>query len=127
MMAQVLHIFRKDVRHLWPLTLVVLLLMAAHAFFDVRSLPYSPDTYLDVPVFYILTLPLPLGIAFLIARLIFQEALPGDRQFWLTRPYHWPQLLAAKVLFVVLFLNVGLFLSDCYILAAQGFPVVSVL
>jgi hypothetical protein len=103
------------------------LLMAAHAFFDVRSLPYSPDMYLDVPIFYILTLPLPLGIAFLIARLIFEEALPGDRQFWLTRPYRWPELLAAKVLFVVLFLNVGLFLSDCCILAAQGFPVISVL
>jgi hypothetical protein len=127
-MKQVLHIFRKDVGHLWLHVLIVLLLTAAHAVVEVRG---SPVSNLETPginaMSTMLAMLLPLGIWFLISLLIFQEALPGDRQFWLTRPYSWPKLLTSKLLFILVFINVPLFLSDCFILGVQGFPVLSVL
>jgi hypothetical protein len=127
-MQQTLHIFRKDVRHLWPRIVAVLLLMMAHAYFETRRLTiYLPGRGNTNGISTTLDMLLPLSIWFLIAWVAFQEALPGDRQFWLTRPYRWPQLLASKVLFVFVFISIPLFISDCYILAAQGFPVVSVL
>jgi hypothetical protein len=126
-MRQALHIFRKDIRHLWPRAVLVLLLVVIHAFLDVRSLPVQlPQTMRVNTALSALHMLLPLGVWFLIAWVIFQEPLPGDRQFWLTRPYRWPALLASKLLFVLTFVSIPLFLSDCYILGAQGFPVLSV-
>jgi hypothetical protein len=119
-MKRVLHIFRKDVRHLWPSILIVMVLAGMHAVFDVLSWPvYNPETNRTNAIASLLGILLPLGLWFLIAQLIFQEALPGDRQFWLTRPYRWGNLLAAKVLFVFVFGSIPLFLSDCYILGVQ--------
>src|SRR5882724_6313384 len=127
-MSQILHIFRKDLRHLWPQVTVVLLLVAAHAVFDPHTAPVSVREVARVnTIAETLVMLLPLCIAFLIGLLVFQEALVGDRQFWLTRPYYWPKLLAAKILFFLIFFSVPLFLSDCYILGAQGFPVLAVL
>ncbi len=127
-MDQTLHIFRKDLRHLWPRVIAVLLLMMAHAYFEPRRLPiYLSGMRGTNGISTTLDLLLPVAIWFLIAWVIFQEPLSGDRQFWLTRPYRWPQLLASKVLFVFLFISVPLFISECYILAAQGFPVITVL
>ncbi len=119
-MKQVLHIFRKDVRHLWPSILIVMVLVGLHAAFDVLSWPvYFPETNRTNAIASLLGILLPLGLWFLIAQSIFEEALPGDRQFWLTRPYRWGNLLTAKILFVLLFGSVPLFLSDCYILGVQ--------
>ncbi|MGA7411544.1 MAG: hypothetical protein WBW33_13770 [Bryobacteraceae bacterium] len=126
-MKQALHIFRKDVRRLWPRVVIVLVVMVIHAFLDVRSSPVNfPQTARVNTALSVLHMLLPLGIWFLIAWVIFQEPLPGDRQFWLTRPYRWPALLASKVFFVFMFVSVPLLISDCYILGAQNFPVVSV-
>ncbi len=127
-MDQILHIFRKDVRHLWAHISVVLMLIIAHAVFAVRSWPVDVPRIVRINgIASVLIMLLPLGISFLIALLIFQEALPGERQFWLTRPYRWPKLLASKVLFIAVFINVPLFLSDCYVLGAQSFPVFTAL
>lgn len=71
---------------------------------------------------YILAL-LPLAWAVLIARVIHAEALPGQNQFWLTRPYSWKSLLAAKMLFVLAFVTLPLMIADAVIVTAQGFPV----
>jgi hypothetical protein len=126
-MEQVLHILRKDLRHLWPRVLVVLMLITAHAVFEVRGSPVNlPATNRVNAISSLLSMLLPLALCFLIAWAIFEEALPGDRQFWLTRPYRWFQLLVSKVLFVVAFISVPLFLSDCSILGAQGLPVLDV-
>jgi hypothetical protein len=100
--------------------LIVIVLAGLHAVFDVLSWPvYNPETNRTNAIAGLLGILLPLGLWFLIAQLIFQEALPGDRQFWLTRPYRWTNLLAAKILFVVIFGSVPLFLADCYILGVQ--------
>lgn len=79
--------------------------------------------YIDVLTGFILPLVLPLVAWFLIARLIHAEALPGDRQFWITRPYRWGSLLGAKLLFVLVFLNLPMIVADAVILHANGFSV----
>jgi hypothetical protein len=65
----------------------------------------------------------PVALAWLIVTLLHQEALPGDRQFWLTRPYRIGSLMAAKALFVLLFVCASLVAKDCYIVAAHGLPI----
>lgn len=64
---------------------------------------------------------LPVAWWYLITALVHQEPLPGDRQFWVTRPYSWKSLLAAKLVFIFLFVNLTLAVGDCLILTAHGF------
>jgi hypothetical protein len=57
---------------------------------------------------------------YLIACLIYKEQPAGDRQFWVTRPYSWKSLLAAKTLLIVTFINASFLISDIAILSANG-------
>src|SRR5580704_13329656 len=91
---QALHIFRKDVRYLRREISLVLCLVAVFVWTET----HSPD-----PSWVEMLLPVAFG--YLIARLIHAEALPGDRQFWITRPYGWKNLLGAKLLFMFVFVN----------------------
>src|SRR5439155_1011099 len=74
-----------------------------------------------------LTLLLLAAWGFLLALLVLEEPLVGDRQFWITRPYRWPALLAAKLVFAALFIHLPSLLADCAILAARSFSPVAVL
>src|SRR5262249_19848898 len=58
---------------------------------------------------------------YLVALLIHEEALAGARQFWITRPYSWKSLLAAKMLFIAIFVILPAFIADWAILSAGGF------
>jgi hypothetical protein len=125
-MKQALHIFRKDVTHLWPQIAIVLLLVAAFAFCTVRS--NDPVPYQEPQLEFLaglLGVLVPAAYAWLIVTLVHQEALPGDRQFWLTRPYRLGSLLVAKLLSILLFVSASMIAKDCVIVAAQGFPVLS--
>ena len=64
---------------------------------------------------------MPISWCFLIARAVQDESLVGDRQFWVTRPYEWPKLLAAKALLAAVFINVPLFIADVILLDKAGF------
>jgi hypothetical protein len=66
-------------------------------------------------------LMLPLAWWILIARVVYGEILPGDRQFWITRPYRWTSLLGAKLFFIGVFVNLPLLAADVIILRAYGF------
>src|SRR5690348_3994597 len=94
-MRQALHIFRKDARYLWPEICLILALVTVFGW-------SNPDA-IELLVFT--------ATAYLIARLIHAEALPGDRQFWITRPYRWQSLLGAKLLFVLVFVNLPIMLG----------------
>ena len=59
---------------------------------------------------------------FLTIRAVHGEILVGDREFWQTRPYTGVQLLAAKVLFLILCLNVPLLITEIYLLIHAGIP-----
>ena len=125
-MKQALHIFAKDARHLWPQITVALILVAVHAVLDILQSPMQlPETQRLDELEGLASFLLTLAWWSLIAAAIYEEVLPGDRQFWVTRPYSWKYLLAAKVLFIAAFVNIPLLISDCFILAAQGLPVLS--
>jgi hypothetical protein len=121
-MRLILHILGKDVRRLWA-PIVALLAIEATAAFDEIYKHLSDWPILPQSVSQSTLLLLPFAWIFLIAALILQERLPGTRQYWLTRPIGWPTLLAAKLLFVVVFINAVLFVSDCAILFFLHLPI----
>ncbi len=110
-MRQALHIFKKDVRYLrWEIAIFVTL----SAFFAWVQLSASVRMpYPEILLF---------GSAYLVARSVHAEAIPGDTQFWITRPYRWTSLLLAKLLFIVVAVNVPVFLLRLALLVGAGFP-----
>lgn len=117
---QPLHIFRKDLIHLWPETLVVVLLFIAFAAFvpgNWQGSPYAPIVQL---VSFLIHLLLPISWLVLISRLIHDENLVGDRQFWTSRPYHWASLLAAKALYLVAFIYLPFLIMQAFLLKQVG-------
>ena len=115
-MKQALHIFKKDFRYLRLEICLVLTLAAVFAWMETH--PRNP---------WWAEMLLIIGAGYLIARLIHAEAIPGDNQFWITRPYRWRSLLGAKLLFIFLFVNLPIFAARFVILSAYGFPVGSIL
>jgi hypothetical protein len=113
-MRQALHIFRKDVRHLWALIAVVAAIEVLTEW--VQAMP-SPQRALGVSFFGLVRV---LAQSFPIIVIIQEEALPGHRQYWLTRPYSWRSLLLAKALFVVAVVSFPVFLTDAAALIARG-------
>lgn len=121
-MNQIIAIFKKDARHLWPEILVSLVLTAAL----VRIYPYTwaPRDYISIPLQQVavaLLFLVPMSWWILITRIVQSESLVGDRQFWLTRPYEWKKLLAAKLLFLLAFLYLPIFIAHCLLIFEAGF------
>ena len=122
-MRQLLHIFKKDLRRLWPLALICWSMVALHASHRWLLLAHLLNAPLKVvmgtEMFAGLT---PLFWWFLLVFLIHQEPLCGDRQFWITRPYSRWSLLGAKLLFVAVAIQIPVLLSDAFLLSSAGFP-----
>jgi hypothetical protein len=101
-MIQSLHIFRKDLRHLWlDLLLYAALLVACSV---VTPMTWNEANMSNTPLQLfagLLKVLIPLIWLVLISRLIHDEALVGDTQFWITRPYRWTSLLSAKLIFLL--------------------------
>jgi hypothetical protein len=108
-MGQALHIFKKDVRYL-RLEIGIVLALALSMTWTERH----PGQWLAETLF-------TLAACVLIARLVHAEAIPGDNQFWVTRPYRWQSLLGAKLGFVVLFVSVPLLLEQGFVAWHVGF------
>jgi len=122
-MRQVLHIFKKDVRCFRYEILVILSMTALFAVLGGHSQPVVTQFSQGIDELNVLyRLFLPVGWWYLIAAVIHEEALPGHQQFWLTRPYARTSLLGAKLLFIVVFVNLPVLLADCVIISTQGFP-----
>ena len=93
-MNQVWNIFRKDVRHHWPEIAASLALLVAFAWFDIRSWSHFDSwaagatglaAFFASEMLPSLIEPLLLlSWVFLIVRVIQEESLVGDRQFWVT-------------------------------------------
>jgi hypothetical protein len=120
MMGQVGHIFRKDVRRHWREIAVSLAVLAAFAWKESRRWTGEPAD-LSPFLLALLTTLVPISWSFLIVRVVQDECLVGDRQFWITRPYEWKKLLAAKLLFVLVFVNIPLLALDIVLLLNSGF------
>ncbi|HVH88861.1 MAG TPA: hypothetical protein VM912_19230 [Terriglobales bacterium] len=131
-MNQAFHIFRKDVRHFWKEIILSWGLLGLFVYQAAHKRGGSDAAYLGAGLFWQLSaefvgLLLILSWWTLIVRLIHDESLAGDRQFWVTRPYRWPQLLAEKILFIVLYINLPLLVGQVAILKLTGFPALTYL
>jgi hypothetical protein len=122
-MRQALHIFKKDVHHLWFEITVAISVVAAFTFTGARRALWlvNPGTN-RIAAWTLVMFLLPLAWWTLIARVIHDEAMPGDRQFWITRPYSWNSLLGAKMLFILAFINLPMLIADAVIVRAYGLP-----
>jgi hypothetical protein len=127
-MREILHIFKKDVRRHWPEILVSLVLLGLF----LKATLFGPDRrYIGTsfPWLWLTAESIPSLMsafwAFLAVRVVQGETLVGDRQWWVTKPYEWWKLLAAKELFLVVFIALPLFFVQLYLLHHAGFPVVS--
>ncbi len=123
---QALHIFRKDARHLrWEISavflLLFLLLVTGVQTWEGLQRPgvvfHSPEG--------VWNLLLPIAWTLLVARAIQTEALPGDRHFWLTRPYSRAGLVLGKAMFVLIFVNLPFMLAQAAIVSFDGLPLFS--
>ena len=119
-LPQPILIFRKDLRHLWPETLVVLALFVAFAWSAPSHWTSSPYAAFAPILAGFLKLLMPIAWLVMISRLIHDESLVGDRQFWTSRPYHWAKLLVAKLLYIVAFLYLPFLLMQCFLLLHAG-------
>ena len=117
---QSIRILQKDLRHLWPETLFVLLLFAAFAFAAPSGWNGSEYAAYASILAVLLKVLMPISWLVMISRLIQDESLVGDRQFWTSRPYHWGKLLAAKVIFLIVCIYMPFFLMQVYLLKHAG-------
>jgi hypothetical protein len=131
-LKQINAIFRKDARHLWVEILISLALQAAlgvlyprqwrnSSFHGATSSSFmgllsSPDAFSGILIVLI-----PISWWVLLARLVHEERLVGNTQYWITRPYQWPLLLSAKLLFVGTFVYLPFVIVQCILLRAAGF------
>ena len=122
-MREALHIFLKDSRHL---RYSIALVLAWTAFFVMAGGVSIDSAYpMDVLGFlvsYISRNILPVSWAFLIVRAFHADAIPGDRQFWVTRPYSRASLFGAKALFVLAYITVPFAIAQMSVVVFRGFP-----
>ena len=116
-MRQILEIFRKDARHLWPQIAAFWTLLIAASALDPTYTHRHP-----LPAEAFLWTALPLACWYVAIAAIHENRLPGDRQYWLTRPYTRGGLVAAKALFVVACVNLPVFLAHATVMAILGIP-----
>jgi len=123
-MTQAVHIFKKDARHLW-LEIAITLAIALVVVLTYPSMWNGIDYQVSVAsmrtIAGLASALLPLSWWILLIRLVHEENLVGDKQWWITKPYEWPQLLAGKVLFVLVFVAAPLVVLQCVLLWRAGF------
>jgi hypothetical protein len=125
-MSQILHIFRKDVRHHWPEILLSLALLVSFTIEQPRAWTHQTlDSRFLSGLINFLPVFMVLSWVFLIIRLVQGEPLVGDRLFWITRPYEWHKLLAAKLLSIAIFVHLPLFISQLILLKLASFSVIA--
>src|SRR5271154_7007349 len=100
-MEQILNIFRKDLRRFWREIAVSLAFLAVCTWSEAHYWTESPSWDSAFRNSGLLTALVFISWWFLITRAIQGESLVGDKQFWVTRPYEWKKLLAAKVLLLL--------------------------
>lgn len=127
-MYQIIHILKKDFRRFAFEISLAMLLLALYTW-------SVPGTWLPDDIWFngglvgfansnepiLLAALLAMGWSILLVRLIHEESPAGERQFWVSRPYQWPQLLAAKVVFMLLVVSLPLLIAQMAILAMAGF------
>lgn len=129
-MIEFLHIFKKDVRRHWPEILISLALLGLFTYRELHLWRYPLESVFISPLLFVLSgqyIPflLVLSWIFLILRVVQDETLVGDRQWWVTKPYVWWQLLLSKLFFVCVIIWVLLFHVQLFLLHHAGFSILT--
>jgi ABC-type transport system involved in multi-copper enzyme maturation permease subunit len=115
------HIFKKDLRLLWPFGIAAAILQ-----FAIVAVHLKLGVFEEQPIFSSLLLLLEsmmyFGVAVLIAAVVHEDSVVGMRQDWLVRPIRRRDLLAAKLLFLLLAVQVPMLLAGMIGGLANGFP-----
>jgi hypothetical protein len=109
-MSQAWHIFLKDLRALRIETAFFLTLLAVTAWVEVHLSDPSWAEILAV-----------LAADLAIVRVIHNEAIAGQNQFWVSRPYSRKSLLTAKLLFIALVIQLPAALAQLSMVFAWNF------
>lgn len=128
-MKQILHILNKDLRRFRLEILVSVVLVAVFTWIEPklwRSILISGSIRrLQNPagigfIELLLMLLIPISWWLFITRVVHEERLVGDRQFWITRPYEWKKLLGAKALIVACCVYLPLGTAQWWLLQLAG-------
>lgn len=116
-MNQSLNILRKDAAQMLPQLSVPLFTLALFTVLEAKSWGSGPPLLLSTAgLTNVLVLLFCMTWVVLIISLVQAERLVGLNQFWTTRPYEWPRLLAAKCYFLLAFLYFPLLVSQVVLL-----------
>jgi hypothetical protein len=123
--SQLLRIFRKDVRHHWIEILGTLVLLTVNTWHTIhRWGDEEPLIGMWDVLWKAVMVLVPVSWCLLVIRVIQDESLVGDRQFWITRPYDWKLLAGAKLVSAVIFIHIPLFIAQVIMLDRAGFPAI---
>jgi len=114
------HIFRKDARLLWPGAALVATLQICAAI-PHHLMDHGVRTVQLQILGDLLSALALLGAMVVVVVAIHQDPVPGARQDWLIRPIRRRDLAAAKLLFVVLMVQLPIWLVDVGIALVDGF------
>jgi hypothetical protein len=115
------HIFKKDVRLMWPLAaLVACLNWTLPGILLFSGFSISPSV--NGPAI-MLSMGGLIAVAFLMTLTVQQETLADLRQDWLVRPIRRSDLVLAKVLFACVMIQGPILLSDLALTMSKGFSV----
>ena len=128
-MNQVVHIFRKDCRHLWSNIAAVLVLTFLHGYGVVIDRGGTASGFTPYALMMMLaglsTLLLPVALFLLVVSVIQEESLVGSDHFWLTRPYSRRHLFLEKLLFTLVWAVLPMLLHDVVLVRYFGFSLSS--
>jgi ABC-2 family transporter protein len=114
------HIFKKDWKLMWKPAAVVVALQLAYAFIQTTSEFGKGNLVLEEFHTMLMYLWLIAGMMWVVM-LVQQDALPGTKQDWLTRPIRRMEVLLAKVLFAALVLQGSTIAGDLIQGLGDGF------
>ena len=121
----VIHIFRKDLRLLWPFIAGAALLQLVRLVIGLR-LGIAPEGQ-STTLYSYWGFACALASQLIIVLAVQQESLVGTQQDWLVRPVVRGQVLLAKLLFVVVAVQLPVFVFDLVLALEHGAPATATL
>lgn len=116
------HIFRKDWKLLWQFALALAVaLVQVVTIVVLFERGHFAENRFFLSLLDLLEIMVYVGAGCLIAAVVHQDAIPGVRQDWLARPIKRRDLLLAKVVFVLLAVQVPLLVAGLVEGLADGF------
>lgn len=120
-MTMIRHILRKDFRLLWPFATALALVPFALVAADLDRGHFRLEDPAMNSLLLFLEIIFYFGGGALILTLIHQDSLVGVRQDWLARPIRRRDLLVAKLLFVLIVVQLPMLLANLLEGLADGF------